>query len=266
MKYVPTPNFAGKAASASAASLDAIKRFVAFISSASPDDLNESNNISNLSAEDICVWKSLDAWIVFSLGLDEAGDEYALLADLIDLNRSSQPVASNYAAKDPRVNSNYNPRANSRINPRVNSSLNPRVNSRINPRVNSSLNPRVNSAINPRVNSAINYRVNSAINPRLNSSINPRVNSSINPRVNRSFGGPFVYDSDINRLGYVLRVNDKITLAFDEQNSLWRIAVHRGDGFSVFNDANEYVEHWVSDGQGGLLRFSVDNDWIGLIV
>lgn len=266
MRYVPTPGFTNKSANASVSSLGAIKRFVDFISSASFDDFNESNNISKLSADDIWVWKSLDAWIVFSLGVDEAGGDYALLADLIDLNRSSHPAASTYAAKDPRVDNSYNPRFNSKINPQVNSNINPRVNSRINPRVNSALNPRVNSTINPRVNSAINYRVNSSINPRVNSSINPRINSSINPRVNRSFGGPFVYDTNVSKQGYILRVNEKVTLVFNEDNSLWRVAVHRGEGFSVFTDANEYVEHWVSDGQGGLLRFSVDNDWIGLVV
>lgn len=266
LKYVPTPEFASKVSSASAAALSAVKRFVAFISDATDSDFNESNAISKLSSDELCVWKSLDAWIVFSIGKDEAGGSYVLIADLVDLNRTEQTDEGVYGAKNPKVDRRYNPKVNSRINPRVNSQLNPKVNSRLNPRVNSTINPRVNSVLNPRVNSSINYRVNSTINPRVNASLNPRVNSTINPKVNRVYGGPFVYDVDLNRQGHIVRVGEKISLAFDGNNSLWRIAVSRDGGFSVFNQENQYVEHWVADQQGGYLRFNTDNDWLGIVV
>lgn len=251
---------------ASAAAVGAVRRFVDFISTSQEADLNETNAISKLPGGDIWVWKSLDAWVFFSTDKNRSGETYVLVVDLVDLSRTEAVGGEGSGAKNPKTDRKYNPKINSRINPRVNSNLNPRVNSRINPRVNSRINPRVNSSINPRVNSSINLRVNSSINPRVNSSINPRINAAINPRINKSYSGPFLYDTNLNKLGHIVRVNDAVSLVFDRDNSLLQIAISRDGGFTVFNESNEYIEHWVEDGQGGYIRFDTENQWVGIVV
>jgi hypothetical protein len=202
--------------------------------------------------------------LFFTTGEDPHG-EYAMLLDLTEDNHraSSSPL---FAIKDPKTNSNFNPKYNSSINPKHNSSINPKYNSSINPKYNSSINPKYNSSINPKYNSSINPKYNSSINPKYNSSINPKYNSSINPKYNRAYGGPFVYDLDLNRMGYVVRASDSIELVFGLDSEFTGFAVvANSDVSAVFSPEGEWTGYWVT-AKDTRLRYSLEGVWLGQIV
>lgn len=171
------------------------------------------------------------------------------------------------ANKNPLQNTKLNPNFNSSINYLTNSKLNPVVNSRINPIVNSQINPLVNSNINPFVNSRYNYFINSRINPNINSSINPKINSSINPSRNRTFDGPFLYDNSLNRIGFIVRIDDDVIILFDMQSDFIGIGIkNKVDGFTTYDTKNNWTGHMIPDGQGGFLRFDKSNKYEGIMV
>jgi hypothetical protein len=56
----------------------------------------------------------------------------------------------------------------------------------------------------------------SSRDPRFNQTINPRFNQTINPKFNSSYAGPYLYDLDLQQLGYVVSAPSNIlNLRFD---------------------------------------------------
>lgn len=205
--------------------------------------------------------------LFFSAEKSEKQEDYLLLLDVVEV----RPTATSgpfYSSRDPRTNSSINPRFNSSINPKFNSSINPKFNSSINPKFNSSINPKFNSSINPKFNSSINPKFNSSINPKFNSSINPKFNSSINPKFNRAYGGPFVYDLELNQIGFLVRSGSSINLVFDPNGSLDSYTVEAGKAGqqNVFDSSGEWIGFWIRANDDIFLRFSVDGDWLGIVV
>ena len=271
MKLIMTPEFSDKAVSSGSETLGDAAKFATAIEKLSISQLDGDPAFQKVSGEaELYIWKGSSAWIIFSVEARDGGEEYALAADVVShaaQGGSARPASGGYyATNDPKRDSSINPLRNSAINPTKNSTINPRFNSQINPRFNSQINPRFNSQLNPRFNSQLNIRYNSSINPRFNSSLNPRFNSAINLRRNRSFGGPFVYDLNLNQIGYLVRANDDVTLVFDPESELMWVAVKHGNGgFVVFKDGTEFTEHWEANGQGGFNRFDADK-WTGFVV
>lgn len=263
MRYISTPMFSEKVQSLTPARQAQLSALLGRVEEGSKADILTSG-VASLLQDDMYLLRSGDTRVFGTIGEDAEG-EFLLLLDLAERSSSHLLPRQFRTSRNPRTNSTLNPRANTALNPRVNSALNPRVNSSLNPRVNTSLNPRVNSSLNPRVNSALNYRVNSSINPRVNASLNPRVNSALNPRVNRAFGGPFVYDLDLNETGFVVRANADVMLIFDKSSELAAIAIRSAKGYALFDTDNEWVGQLIDAGEGRYLRFDVDNEWTGFV-
>lgn len=267
MKVLVSPDFNSKVTSLDNAAKHSLSTLVSSAETSSRDDFiqDNSHNLSLLGG-DIYNARIDSSRVYFTLGEDEQGD-YLLLLDVSAIQ--STPTTSGnsfFTTNNPRSNSSLNPRLNSSINPRLNSAINPRLNSAINPRLNSAINPKLNSAINPRLNSAINPRLNSAINPRLNSAINPRLNSSLNPRLNRSYGGPYLYDTNLNQEAYIVGANN-VELLFDLKGEFIRILVMANDNVKVeFDTNNDWIGFYVKANDNVWLRYSNDNDWVGLLV
>jgi hypothetical protein len=144
------------------------------------------------------------------------------------------------SSRNPRVASSINPFVASSLNPRIASSLNPCIASSKNPFVASSLNPRVASSINPRVTSSLNYRVASSINPSVSSSLNPRVASSINPNISSNIPGLYVFNLDLDPVGFTVTASDRVTLLFTPASDFTGILVAaREDFWNEFDLSNE---------------------------
>lgn len=267
MRYVPSPEFTSKLSSMDAEDLSDLLSFTALIEKSTREQLLEERALKvKLLGDDVYLANLGDVQVYFSIGGDGDG-EYLLLLDFTAHRTKPRGGGSYFAAKDPRTNSSLNPRLNSSINPRLNSSLNPRLNSSINPRLNSSLNPRLNSSINPKFNSGINLRFNSSINPRFNTSLNPRFNSSLNPRLNQSFGGPFLYDLNLNQTGYLVRANGTVDLIFSLSLELVGTLVRVTDKIRAEFDSDQNWTGYVVKANSEVdLRYTEQGEWIGLIV
>ena len=126
---------------------------------------------------------------------------------------------------------------------------------------------RTNPTTNPRSNPTINPFSNPTINPRSNPTINPRSNRMINPRSNITYSGPFVYNLDLDQIGFGVRANDRILLLFDNDAEFIGFGVlHGGDGYATFDSQSEWTGHLVSDRRGHYLQFDLDNEWIGIVI
>lgn len=267
MKVLVSPDFNTKVSSLDSEVIRKLSKLISSAEKSSKDDfvLSNSHIISLLDGE-IYNARIDSSRVYFTLGEDDRGD-YLLLLDIAALK--STPSSSGngfFTTNNPKTNSSLNPKLNSSINPRLNSSINPRLNSSINPSLNSSINPKLNSSINPRLNSSINPRLNSSINPRLNSSINPRLNSSLNPKLNRSYGGPYLYDINLNQEAYIVRASG-IELLFDFNGEFIRFLVPAKDNVQIeFDKDNEWVGFYVKANEKVWLRYSSNNEWVGLLI
>ena len=264
MRILITPEFKQKVTSLSPKASAALAVTLKYFEKLSKEQIINEKSVLRLP-NDIYIVRAQDARIYFFFSSDVQG-EFVMLLDLTEAQW--EPVAKKFfAAKDPRLNSALNPKFNSAINPRFNSTINPRFNSTINPKINSMINPKFNSMINPKFNSTINPKFNSMINPRFNSTINPRYNSLINPRLNSTFGGPFVYSLELNQEGYLVRVNDQISLIFNMVGEFVGHIVSHDSGVSMlFNTDNNWIGYLVPTGQDPLLKFDVENNWVGIVV
>ena len=96
--------------------------------------------------------------------------------------------------------------------------------------------------------------------------MNPRINSTLNPRINSSYGGPFTYDLDLRQTSIIVRASDNVLLRFSSNLDFEGIcALDQSGGYAVFDLQNDWIEHWVDDGQGGFVRFALDGEWIGFV-
>lgn len=269
MRYLVTPSFS-KAVVNSIPAIHVVASFLKFVETSSREEIIENKSVSYLGFEgsDILQYRSDGSRILFSFGSDDDGD-YVLIVDLIVESSALESASSGdvFARNDPTRDPRLNPLKNNALNPRFNNMINPRFNSNINPKFNSSINPRFNSALNPRFNSAINPRFNSSINPRFNSSINPRFNATINPRRNTALGGPFVYNLNLAKVGYLVKANSEVSIVYDMNASDWKYAVSdRRKGFLLYDQRNNWIEYWIYTEVGVLNRFDLDGQWIGFVL
>ena len=204
--------------------------------------------------------------LIFSLGFNHS-EPYILLLDCIVKQFSHSLSSNKFAIKNPNVDSIYNPKYNTSINPKYNTSINPKYNTSINPKYNTSINPKYNTSINPKYNTSINPKYNTSINPKYNTSINPKYNTSINPNYNSSFGGPFLYNVGLIQEGYIVRVDNLVSLIFDMSSKFIGYSVLVNDQCSViYNESSEWTEYFISTNQEVLLRFDLATQWIGIVI
>ncbi len=267
MRYLVTPDFSSKL---TALTPDDLKQVAAFLK-----DVESSNKLQLLEGQrhgikplggDVFVLRlGRQTRLYFTFGNDAEG-EYVLLLDATT-EQGRDASRDLFATKDPRINSLYNPGFNSAINPLFNLAINPLFNSAINPLFNSAINPLFNSAINPLFNSAINPLFNSAINPLFNSAINPLFNSAINPQMNRAFGGPYLYSTNLQQEGYVVRADDHVELLFDlSGNRLGELVRADNEVRVQFNSDNEWEGYVVQANEDVSLRYDLSGTWTGLVV
>ncbi|WP_156480530.1 hypothetical protein [Aquipseudomonas alcaligenes] len=268
MKVLASPDFNAKVP---ALNTETISSLSAFISSAEQYEKNDFilKNVNSMSLLDGDIYsaKINSSRLYFTIGADEQGD-YLLLLDIAALQTAPSVKSSAFfTTNNPKTNSSLNPKLNSAINPKLNSAINPKLNSAINPKLNSAINPKLNSAINPKLNSAINPKLNSAINPKLNSAINPKLNSSLNPRLNRSYGGPYLYDANLNQEAYSVRANNKIEILFNSGGDFYGFLVSANDRVKIeFDTGNTWTGYYVKANEKVWLRYSLNNEWLGLLV
>jgi hypothetical protein len=136
-----------------------------------------------------------------------------------------------------------------------------------NPIFNRTINPVFNRTINPIFNRNINPIFNRSINPIFNRTINPVFNRTINPIFNRSYEGPYIYNNNARRSGYIVRANIEVILLYSQNNDLQGIGVINPiQGYTVFNNSNNWIGTLIPNGAGGFNYYTDGNEWIGFVV
>jgi hypothetical protein len=268
MKILVSPEFNTKVSALDANGIKGISNFISIVESLEANELLSSSALKIIALEGGIYYSELPSGrVFFTLGKD-GEEDYLLLMDVTSIRSSANSRGNGFfAPNNPRTNSSLNPKYNSSINPKFNSSINPRFNSSINPKFNSSINPKFNSSINPKFNSSINMRFNTSINPRFNSSINPKMNSSLNPKLNRSYGGPYLYDLDLNQTAFLVKANSSVDLVFSPELDLQRFLVFANEKVKIeFDTDSSWVGYYVEANEKVWLRYSSESDWIGLLV
>jgi hypothetical protein len=269
MRYLAAPDFTSKVAHLPHDAMQVVRDVLIFVSTNGREMISSDRRVQRLVSEasDILVFRTDGYRVLFTFGSNNDG-EYLLLVDLIsESGIGSGPGGGRlFTKRDPSRDASVNPLRNNQINPRSNSRLNPVFNSQINPTFNSRINPTFNSQINPTFNSQVNPTFNSQINPTFNSALNPMFNSSINPKRNTLMGGPFLYDLNLNQVGYLVKANERVSLVFDMNGRHLLTAVAHAHGFAVFDAKNKWLENWIENGRGGYLRFHPNANWIGFVV
>ena len=268
MKVLVSPEFNIKLAALPPDEIRILSMFITEAEKANKSDflLLHRHGLS-LLGNDIYNAKIGSGRLYFTIGKDEQGD-YLLLLDIASIQSTPTVQTNNFfTPNNPKTNSSLNPKLNSSINPKLNSLINPKLNSLINPKLNSLINPKLNSLINPKLNSLINPKLNSLINPKLNSSINPKLNTSLNPRFNRSYGGPYLYDLNLNQEAYIVKANDRVDLIFSSNAELRSILVSARKNVKVeFDQNNNFVGYFVRANEQVWLKYSISNEWQGLLI
>jgi hypothetical protein len=82
----------------------------------------------------------------------------------------------------------------------------------------------------------------SSINPVGRSSINPRVTSSINPSVTSNIAGLFIFDLQLNPVGFTVTANDRVSVLYSPSNDFSGVLVFVRQDFRVeFDLSNNWV-------------------------
>ncbi|MFP6798888.1 MAG: hypothetical protein VCA39_07215 [Pseudomonas sp.] len=252
MKVLASPDFNTKVPTLNTETISSLSALISSAEQYEKNDfiLKNSDSMSLLDG-DIYSAKINSSRLYFTIGADEQGD-YLLLLDIAALQTTPSVRGDSFFTTN---------------NPKTNSVFNPKLNSAINPKLNSAINPKINSAINPKLNSAINPKLNSAINPKLNSAINPKLNPSLNPRLNRSYGGPYLYDTNLNQKAYSVRANNKVEILFTSGGDIYGFLVTANDRVKVeFDTGNTWAGYYVKANEKVWLKYSLDNEWLGLLV
>jgi hypothetical protein len=237
MRYVVTPEFNAKMAQVPSDQRHVISTIITFIQSAQKETIisGASEVEVRVLNDGFFVIKAKNYRVYASIGSDERG-EYLLLLDI----SSEQPEIINpsmfIATKDPTRNH--------------------------------ALDPRRNTMIDPRRNMMIDPRRNMMIDPRRNMMIDPRRNMMIDPRRNQFYGGPYIYNADMEKEGFVVRANDDVSLTFDlSGNYIGFIASAKNEkNENVFDTTGDWLEFLIRVDSDVRLRFDLDGDWIGVMV
>jgi len=272
MKVLAAPEFSNKLSSLAASPrlLERIRALVASIESG-PESKHEllgalSASRVDLLEEDIYAYRSRGARLFFTFG-EDAGGEYALLLDIALYEQKPGQSESSYRGIDPSYNKTLNPHYNKTLNPHYNKTLNPHYNKTLNPHYNKTLNPHYNKTLNPHYNKTLNPHYNKTLNPHYNKTLNPHYNKTLNPHYNLTYGGPFVYDLNLHRSGYLVRAMSTSFLCFDEAGTFIGYCHPMPvGGYSCFDVDGTWSGYMVSATDGVFLRYGMEGDWSGIVI
>ncbi|AFL73267.1 hypothetical protein [Thiocystis violascens] len=268
MKFLVTPDFNEKLASLATEGLVAIAGIASYIKNTSRENLIRDRSeieVRTLSSE-ILVLKNgnYSVFASFDGGSDE---EYLILLDIVEEAQSVSSRSGFIATKDPRKNPTLDPNRNMTIDPRRNMTIDPRRNMTIDPNRNMTIDPRRNMTIDPRRNMTIDPNRNMTIDPRRNMTIDPNRNMTIDPRRNRYYGGPYLYDVNLNQEGFVVRANEEISLIFDSSARFTSYLVSNGkEGKNIFDVSGKWIGFVIPAKDDVLLKFDTSGQWMGIIV
>jgi hypothetical protein len=268
MKFLVTPTFTEKLSSLTSDGLPAISAIVDFIKAVDKSALVKGRADVHVRILDgsILTLKHGDYRIYASI----AGDENEDCLLLLDIGlEQTQPVAKAdfFATRDPRKNPSLDPNRNMMIDPRRNMMIDPNRNMMIDPHRNMMIDPNRNMMIDPHRNMMIDPNRNMMIDPRRNMMIDPNRNMMIDPRRNRYYGGPYLYDTQLNQNGFVVRANEKVSLMFDPSSRFTGFVVETDSGNeNVFDLCGSWVGFLVPTQSDVRLRFGTNREWVGIVV
>jgi hypothetical protein len=189
MRFIVTPEFSEKVSSLSRDGISAISTIANFISETDRNSLTQGNRgieVRSLTG-DIVVINYSPYRLFASFGSDSEG-EYLLLMDVSIEASQVSTIGGFFATKDPRRNQMFDPNRNMTIDPRRNMTI----------------DPNRNMTIDPRRNMTIDPNRNMTIDPRRNMTIDPNRNMTIDPRRNRYYGGPYIYNTQLKQVGFLV--------------------------------------------------------------
>ena len=268
MRFLVAPEFTNKLASLTKEEIHGISKIVNHIKESEKTQIITKNNHFNPRqlTNEIFIFDANEYKIYASFGSDNEG-EYVLLLDIAAENNKQVPNKDFFSTNDPRTNPNINPDRNPNIDPRRNMMIDPHRNMMIDPQRNMMIDPRRNMMIDPNRNMMIDPRRNMMIDPRRNMMIDPNRNTLIDPRRNRSYGGPFLYDTKLNQIGFLVRANEQVSLIFNKESIFEGISVSTPQGNrNTFNQHNIYTEFWAPTSTDLLNRFDLNGNWIGVVI
>jgi hypothetical protein len=261
MRYLATSDFLDKVKTLATQAL-AKHELQKLLDTIQAADKIEIVSIGTLLNDEVYVVAHGSLRLFLSFGSDESG-EYALLLDIASQRPTPAP-AQPIPNRNPAHNLTINPNYNTALNPNYNTALNPNYNTKLNPNYNTTLNPNYNTTLNPNYNTTLNPNYNTTLNPNYNTALNPNYNRTLNPNYNAAHDGPFFYALDARRIGFCVRVNERVLLRFDNNAKYVGTAIARGDGgFNVHDTNGKWLSYLVPSGQGGFLEFDTSGKWIG---
>ena len=268
MKFLVTPSFTEKLSALAQEGLPAISEIVSFIKAVDKNALagGKPGLQVRMLDSNMLTLKYGNCRIYASIASDESG-EYLLLLDVGIEQAQPAPKADFFATKDPRKNPSFDPNRNMTIDPRRNMMIDPRRNMMIDPNRNMMIDPRRNMMIDPRRNMMIDPNRNMMIDPRRNMMIDPNRNMMIDPRRNRYYGGPYIYDTQLNQVGFVVRANEKVSLLFDPSARFTSFVVRTDSANeNIFDIRGGWIEFIVPTPSNVRLRFDTNGGWLGMII
>jgi len=268
MRYLVTPEFNNKLTSLSQEGLSVISSITNFVRSRDKNSIlvGSKEHDVRLLGKEIYTIKTNDYRVYVSFGSDQDG-EYMLFLDIAVETAKSTSYRQFFAVKNPVSNFLLDPNRNQSIDPRRNMTIDPNRNMMIDPHRNMMIDPRRNMMIDPNRNMMIDPHRNMMIDPRRNMMIDPNRNMMINPRRNTYYGGPYVYTTNLQQIGFLVSSNEKVTLIFDMTARFIGFGVKTEQGnVNLFNTNNEWIGFLVTANDEVRLRFDLHNNWTGIIV
>ncbi|MDA3895279.1 MAG: hypothetical protein PF482_03910 [Desulfobacteraceae bacterium] len=119
----------------------------------------------------------------------------------------------------------------------------------------------------PRRNQMFDPNRNMTIDPRRNMTIDPNRNMTIDPRRNRYYGGPYIYNTQLKQVGFLVRANENVSLIFDMSARFISYIVSTGSGnLNIFDISGAWIGFLVPTQNEVLLHFDAAARWIGIII
>jgi hypothetical protein len=127
-----------------------------------------------------------------------------------------------------------------------------------------SINPHLTASINPKLTASLNYKLTSSRNPALTSSLNPKLASSLNPNLTSNIAGLYVFDLNLNPVGFTAEQSEMFWLLFSPDCSFSGVAIRARDGFVNIHDlTNDHVGFFIHAYKNVWLRFDTSGEWNG---
>jgi len=199
----------------------------------------------------------------------DKGDDIFLVIDVADL---STALSGSSPQSDGDGHHNAEKLFSSwQVDPSRNWQIDPRRNWQIDPSRNWQIDPSRNWQVDPHRNWQIDPHRNWQIDPNKNYSVDPRRNYLIDPSRNTSVRGPFVYNKNFIKIGFLVRTKSKVFLWYNSQKEIMGFAVDNSGlslprSFPLFAWSKQRVGHFVLVDESNALWFDTYNNHVGYVV